>query len=154
MMSADQPMAKVFFRLERDEDGYPPVDWESLWAVPLGGGKYRLDNVPFYAKGVSFGDTVAAVVKDEQLVVVELVGFGGHSTVRVIVYDEAMTSEIREELRAIGCSTELSHIASFFSVDVPANVDYEAVVSLLQKHSDAGKIDYEESAIGHAASDR
>lgn len=151
-MNTNQPNAKVFFRLERDEDDYPPVDWESLWAVPLGEGRYRLDNVPFYAKGVSSGDTVMAVSEGGQLVVKRLVEAGGHSTVRVIVYEEAMTSEIREKLQAIGCSTELSNIASFFSVDIPADVEYEAVVALLQDFSDAGKIDYEESAIGHAAS--
>lgn len=37
---------KVAFKLPRGDDGYPPVDWENLWAIPLSDGSYRVDNVP------------------------------------------------------------------------------------------------------------
>ncbi|MFJ4406897.1 hypothetical protein [Streptomyces sp. NPDC088910] len=35
---------KVHFRLETDEDGWPPVSVESLWAVDLGDGTVRLES--------------------------------------------------------------------------------------------------------------
>ena len=44
----------VWFRLDQDEDGYPPVQTESVWAIPFGEGTYILDNVPFFAEGVSW----------------------------------------------------------------------------------------------------
>ncbi|MEV8047252.1 hypothetical protein AB0P02_25935 [Streptomyces griseoluteus] len=37
---------KVHFRLEVDENGWPPTSVESLWAVDLGDKTVRLDNTP------------------------------------------------------------------------------------------------------------
>jgi hypothetical protein len=51
--------AKVLFRLEKDEDGYPPEEVESLWGFLRKDG-IELDNIPFFAKGVALGDVVAA----------------------------------------------------------------------------------------------
>jgi hypothetical protein len=42
---------KVFFRLQKDADGYPPFEIESLWARPVGPDRYELDNIPFFATG-------------------------------------------------------------------------------------------------------
>jgi len=52
-------MEKIWFNIEQDEDGYPPVQIESVWATPVGGNLFRLENVPFFAKGVSFKDEVS-----------------------------------------------------------------------------------------------
>ncbi|HDS0921950.1 TPA: DUF4265 domain-containing protein [Stenotrophomonas maltophilia] len=49
---------KVAFKLPRGHDGYPPVDWENLWAIPLSDGSYRVDNVPFYVNLISSGDVL------------------------------------------------------------------------------------------------
>ena len=38
--------AKLLFRLEKDEDGYPPEDVESLWGLLRSDG-IELDNIPF-----------------------------------------------------------------------------------------------------------
>ncbi len=51
---------KILFRLQRDEVGYPPTDWESLWATPLGSNQFEIDNVPFYIRGISSGDVILA----------------------------------------------------------------------------------------------
>ena len=59
----EEKHVKICFPLEPDEDGWPPVTAETLWAVELGGGLFRLDNIPFYARGVSDGDTVSAIRK-------------------------------------------------------------------------------------------
>ncbi len=37
---------KVLFRLEKDEDGYPPEEVESLWGILRSEG-IELDNIPF-----------------------------------------------------------------------------------------------------------
>ncbi|MFC9157849.1 DUF4265 domain-containing protein [Streptomyces bauhiniae] len=49
---------KVHFRLEVDEDGWPPASVESLWAVDLGDGTVRLDNTPWFVRGVASGDII------------------------------------------------------------------------------------------------
>ncbi len=52
MPTQDVPSrVKIVFELQQDEDGYPPVTRESLWATPTDGGLYRLDNIPFFAHG-------------------------------------------------------------------------------------------------------
>ena len=149
MMVSENKSVKVFVKLEKDEDDYPPVDWEELWAVSLGDGKYRIDNVPFYAIGISSGDSVLADSRDSKLVVTEVVGTEGHSTVRVVVHDKSMTERIRDELRSAGCATELSNVPGFFSVDVPPQIEYSAIARLLRGYEAQETIGYEESALRH-----
>jgi hypothetical protein len=53
-MDDERPgFARVRFRLEQDEDGWPPAESEGLWAVPLGGNAYRIDNTPWFARNVA-----------------------------------------------------------------------------------------------------
>lgn len=140
---------KIGFRLPRQQDGFPPVDWEGLLSIPLGEGKYRIDNVPFYTDLISLGDVVAASNVEGRLVFERLLSAGGHSTIRVVVFDAATVPRFRSELVSLGCSTELSNIPTLFAVDVPAEVDYAAVVALLDGYFTAGVLDYEESSIRH-----
>ncbi|MDV5143157.1 DUF4265 domain-containing protein [Streptomyces sp. SBC-4] len=42
------------------EDGWPPASVESLWAVDLGDGTVRLDNTPWFVRGVASGDIIQA----------------------------------------------------------------------------------------------
>lgn len=61
---ADENFKKISFELEPDADGYPPDRRESLWASEEEIGLYRIDNIPFYAKGISSGDVVAVVATE------------------------------------------------------------------------------------------
>lgn len=47
---------KIHFRMDIDEDGWPPASVESLWAVDLGDGTVRLDNTPWFVRGVASDD--------------------------------------------------------------------------------------------------
>ena len=60
-------MSGLAFPLVQDEDGYPPVDHGDVVGVLLEDGNYRLDNIPFYAHGVSSGDIIEAKEESEQL---------------------------------------------------------------------------------------
>lgn len=51
---------KVRFALERDEDGWPPAESEGLWAELVESDLYRLDNTPWFVRGVAAGDVVQA----------------------------------------------------------------------------------------------
>jgi hypothetical protein len=51
---------KVRFRLDRDGDGWPPFESEGVWANACGGREYEVDNAPWFARGVAFGDRVRA----------------------------------------------------------------------------------------------
>lgn len=75
---------KIAFKLLQ-QDGYSPLEWEGLWALPHAQG-YRIDNVPFYAWLVSCGDIVSAHEVGGDLVFDAVEAPGGHSTIRVIAY--------------------------------------------------------------------
>ena len=140
-------LVKVLFRLERDADGYPPADSESIWARPLGGGEYALDNIPFFVKGVSCGDVVRVAVSDGERWVAEVVRYCGHGTVRVLAADAADVPALREELQALGCGSELSHISKLIAVDIPPDIPYDSVQPFLRAGMAQGRFDYEEAAI-------
>jgi hypothetical protein len=148
-------MVKIGFKLERDQDDYPPADWEWMWASRVSDSTFKIDNAPFFAKGVSAGDVVAAEQTDCGLVFRDLVQPSGHSTVRVVVFRgdrndgdvQTLVGELREYLRALGCSTELSHIPNLFSVDIPPEVDYSSVSAFLSLKETSGILEYEEACL-------
>lgn len=138
---------KIAFRLLQ-QDGYPPAEWEGLWALPQPEG-YLIDSVPFYARLISCGDVVCATEINGDLVFDSVKIPGGHSTIRVISYLSELVSEVRSRVEGLGCSTELSHVATFFSIDVPPRVNYWNIVDLLDMYAERGVLDYEESSIQH-----
>ena len=74
----EQNHVKLIFELERDSDGYPPEDREGIWALPAPNGLFRLDNIPFYAMGVSDGDLVSVEERAGETFFKELVEPSGN----------------------------------------------------------------------------
>jgi len=141
---------KIAFHLIRDAEDYPPADWEHLWAIRRGEDHFELDNIPFFAKEVAAGDLVAAQRDDEdQLIFERVIQSGGHSTVRVIMFDPDQKAAVRRELEKLGCETEGSHLPNLFAVDVPPEVAYTDVMSFLKNEASKDVLDYEEAAIRH-----
>lgn len=147
-MNSDRDSVKIHFKLEQDEDGYPPVEWESLWAVPMDDGNYPLNNSPFHVPGLSSGDMVSARAVGGRLEISSLVASGGHSAIRVIAFDEGWVAALRASLLKLGASCEVSNIPGFFVVDVPPQVAYQNL-DFLDRHLECGDLDYEESALRH-----
>ena len=140
---------KIAFQLERDEHGYPPADWEHLWAEMLSDGSYEIGNTPFFVRGISIGDVVTAREEDDMLVFQDLVRASGHSTIRVVVADVAEMPSLQEALQALGCAIEMSHLPNLLSVDVPEDVDYAIVRAYLKRGEREGRWEYEEGALRH-----
>lgn len=138
---------KIFFKLEQDEDGYPPVSVESLWALPVGEGLFKLDNIPFFATGIAVNDIISAEDEGGVLWYREVVQPSAHSTLRVIVYDENEVAQVRALFKEKGCPTELSHIPGLFAMDVPPEVPLEALKPLLDEGRAQERWDYEEACL-------
>jgi len=51
---------KIAVHLERDAEDYPPADWEHLCAIYRSQTEFEIDNIPFFAKGISAADVVSA----------------------------------------------------------------------------------------------
>lgn len=138
---------RVFFRLEQDEDDWPPVDAESLWAVPQAGDTLVVDNIPFFVRGVSFGDVITTAKAGDVLFFEKVVHYSGHSTLRLIFFDDSKARSTLSRLESMGCEWEESHVDCLFSVDIPPSLCYQEVASLLSEATDAGVLEFEEAAI-------
>ena len=127
------PNSKVLFRVPED-DGSSRV--ETLWATALGNDEYKLDNSPFYAYSVSWGDIVYAPTDPAggQPTFVRVVKKSGHRTTRVNfdppVQDGNESDKLLHGLVVLGCAYEGAS-RTYVSIDVPEHVQLEQVCSLL-----------------------
>lgn len=141
-------LTKVHFPLEPDEDGWPPVSVESVWAKRAAGEhEYVIENVPFFAAEATVDDTVQVREEDGNLWFEKLVRDSTNSLIRVIVIDPSRLKEISKSLVALGCVTELAPQWKLIAVNVPSSVSLSAVIEHLQSQASAGVLDYEEAIL-------
>jgi Domain of unknown function (DUF4265) len=139
---------KIHFRLVQDEDGYPPVAVESLWAQSgADSEEYVIDNVPFFARDATLGDTVLAREKEGHIWFEKLLHRSGNSLVRVVFFDQSCIERVSEHLASLGCSTEYLKGHNLLAVSIPNTVKLTSVQAALRTEARAGTIDYEESIL-------
>lgn len=141
--AANPDLVKIFIDL--------PHHWwlqgESFWAQPLGDDRYRLENVPFCAYDLNFGDVVLATAdsetrKPEIRAVVER---SGHQTLRISFCDQLSREEqepVIAALQALGGELERAN-AQFLAIDIPPGVSIDALRDALDELEDAGTLEYE-----------
>ena len=109
---------------------------ETAWAKHLGGNRYRLDNIPFFAYGISEGDVVEAEPQAKGFPLVKrVVGKSGNRTVRVFFERGSKTlpaQALLSELRKLGCSWELA-TESLVCMTVPPAASLDRVAAILTK---------------------
>jgi len=133
---SNDPTAKVLFRVP-DDEGNTTV--ETLWAIPLGHDRYKLDNSPFYAYGVSWQDTVFAPIDVQEGLPTfqSVVAKSGNRTVRVIfdlpVSPDNASEQVLKGLVALGCSYEGAN-PKYISVNIPPGVELQVVRAYLVQH--------------------
>lgn len=142
---------EVAFDLLPEAPDWPPVAVERLWGERTAvDSELRLLNVPFFARGVAYGDLVHVRPDHDrrELVFERLNGESGHSTVRITLLDGRARRDVQDRLRAAGCSWETAaQFAALLAVDVPADGDYRALRDWLTARSGEGAIEFQESAI-------
>ena len=146
MTAAPRPgeRVKVVFRLEKDADGYPPEDVESLWGLRRPDG-VLIDNIPFFVRGVALGDTVEVTpAPDGALEFSGIVRGGGHSTYRILVLrtDQGAIPEVMSELIGLGLAVEED--AGLLAVDVPPSIAVSGVLDYFEEGINAGRWEVEE----------
>lgn len=120
---------------------------ETVWAVLLENGLYRIDNIPFYAPNVSNKDIITVEDDDGILYFDDLIEPSGHSTVQLIFFDNSKAKDLLERLEKIGCKWEGMKEQPYYAVDIPSNVHYQTVKNVLDKESEIGVLDYKESCL-------
>jgi hypothetical protein len=144
---------KVRFRLQRDSDGWPPVESEGVWAKPCGGTEYELDNVPWFARSVAFGDRVRAEPDDDGgILVEERRSWSGRYTVRVIPHGDEPAREqlqtIIEAFSVLGAACEGGLPAfKIVALDIPPTARLAEIKSLLVEGEAQGRWGFEEGCI-------
>lgn len=128
------------------EDGYPPEEWEGVWAIPVGSGCFKIDNIPFYARNLSCEDIVEAIREGKEYVFRRVVNPSENSTIRVVTHDLADEAGVRDELTGLGCSIEGSGIPGLIAVNVPKAV-LENVLDFLEQAFSDDKLDFEEGTL-------
>lgn len=110
---------------------------ERMHAFVQGGGQYLLDNSPFHAFDISYGDVFTAEPVDGDLVFSAVVSRGGHSTYRVRLPIGLGHEHFLRHwplLESLGCTYEGSSAtqARLYSIDIPPGTDVDAVYRLLE----------------------
>lgn len=136
---------RIHFPLEQDEDGYPPVAVESLWAEPSEkSDEFVIDNVPFFVRVATIGDTVRVREYHGRRWFDSLVRQSGNSLIRVVFFDQDRVDAVSRHLMGMGCSTEFLGEHNLMAVNIPSSVSLRDVQMCLQDEADAGRVDFEE----------
>jgi hypothetical protein len=136
----------------------PPSDWhahalETMWAEHIGHDRYRLQNVPFYAYGLSFDDLLKAKEIGGQLIVQDVIERSGHSTYRMFLakgvnVDDERFLKMWRPLEKLGVTYEQAN-ERLLGLDVPKSTDIQQTYELLQRGEAAAMWDFEEGHCGH-----
>jgi hypothetical protein len=140
---------KVLFRLEQDEDCYPPLAVEGLWAARQPNGLLVVDNIPFFAREIAPGDTVMVSVQGDEVWFDRLHAAGGASVFRIRVKDEGDLQKVREELLDLGLPSEVDQQLLLLAVEVPPGIDIGPFLNYLVSNQESERLDFEEAALRH-----
>lgn len=135
-------LRKIVFELKKDADGYPPLAAESLWALKQADGSYKVDNIPFYARGVSLGDLVSVGENGGALVFTGIVARSGNSTFRAFIPEDLTRKSIMDAIKKIGGFCEVSEVGELVAISAPRECRQE-VADALDNWRQSGLLDYE-----------
>lgn len=145
--------SQIRFRLEDDGNGWPPAESEGLWAESLGDDRFRVDNVPWFVRGISADDIVKAEPDpDGVLWFVETLERSGHQTIRVIPRaDGPLDGDqqlVLDAFAPLGVTGEgLNQQLRIVALDIGRDADMAAVKKLCIDGEADGRWYYEEGSV-------
>lgn len=132
---------KVLWRLEQDEDKWPPYPVESIWCEQIAPGQFRLLNVPYFAHGVAWGDVVTAVEEDGGLWFESVIRRSGFATLHAYCSEPTQQAGLREWLQARGCIVETAFDGKYWALGIPPAVpklEWESFLTGLAREDGTG----------------
>lgn len=155
-MTLDTPDAHVVFPLDVDEDGWPPVGAERVWAVPLGGDHYRIDNVPWFVRDLACDDVVVAIAPEEgqHPVYVRTHEKSSHLTIRVVCFRSGPLKgdlgAVADAFTRLGVYAEGVAQYGIVALDIPPTASLRPIYERLVAGQQDGTWEWEEGRINDA----
>ena len=146
-------LKKILFRLTQDKDGYPPFEFESVWGFQVTPQTYELDNTPYYIYGVSKGDTIFAIPRDNEMHASQLIYKGGHSTLRVFAENETVRHQVITSVTKLGAQPFSTIGSSLLAIDIPPTTSFQEIDDFLSSLSNGNTIAYEDACLQHKIND-
>jgi hypothetical protein len=147
---AEERLFQVVFDLPEESPTWPPVRHERLWAAKT---KVKLHltlrNVPFYCRGIAYGDVVLVRPDGErrEIVFEGFVSESGHSAVQLLINAPSSRGDLDRVLSGFGVTWELANNDTYYAIDVKPDTDYAALRAELIAAKERGDIGIRESAI-------
>lgn len=131
-------MEKLLFSLNTN-DGWPPVSSEGVWSEKVGN-NFRLLSIPFFIKGLAFGDEFEATPDEVNNHIFEykVIKESGHSVVWLMNIENKELSKYIAEIESIGCKVEVLKQFKIYSIDIPPNINVVKVDEALNKIENKG----------------
>jgi hypothetical protein len=145
----EEQLVKIKIPLPPNDPSGGEAEW--VWANPEGDDTFALRNVPTFAKGLSYGDSVKAKIEDGVPVFDQVVRRGGHSTYRIYAKTSRESPEVLSVLNALQdmhCDLEPA-TNRIVNVDVLPEADIYAVYKVMDDAERAGVLEFEEGHCGH-----
>lgn len=155
MSEGDAVLVQIRFALAQ-EDGWPPQPDETLWAQPLGEGRYVIETPPWYVRAMAVDDIVQAGPRDDgTLWISGLVAAGGRLTVRVLPLRDGPLGGDGEAVRVMFAALGVragppSPEHGIVALDIPGDGDLRAIKALLIAGESQGSWDVDESQVSDA----
>ncbi|MFD9573193.1 DUF4265 domain-containing protein [Streptomyces sp. NPDC059982] len=152
MTNINDDHVKVHFRMDIGEYGWPPASVESLWAVELGDGTVRLDNTPWFVRGVASGDIIQVELDGEGVRWAgETVRASENCTIRLIVLKDGGSAAARQSaleiFHKLGTTGEGIERYGMVALDIPPEADLPRIQKLLEHGAVEGWWHWEEGCV-------
>lgn len=145
----DEPLVKVKIPLPPNDPSDGEAEW--VWTHPESDGTFVLRNVPTFAMGLSFGDTIETKIENGVPVFEKVVRRGGHSTYRIYAKgsrEDPDVMKVLHTLEEMHCDLETA-TSKIVNVDVLPEADVYAVYQVMNDAERAGILEFEEGHCGH-----
>ncbi|RLQ03131.1 DUF4265 domain-containing protein [Micromonospora sp. BL1] len=108
-----------------------------------------LRNVPFYCRGVAYGDIILVRPDSDrrEIVFERLISESGHSTVQILVKLPEYRVDLERLLSSFGASWETANGETYYAIDIKPEIDYSALRPELIAAKEREDIGLRESAI-------
>lgn len=140
---------RVAFDLPPEDSSWAPFKTERLWAAKTQVKLHlRVQNTPFYVRGISYGDIILVRPDNERREIVfdKLVEESGHSTVRLLFKEPEGRLQAERLLTEFECPWEIG-AKDYVAADVAPTVDYSILRPRLIQLKGEGLIGLQEGSI-------